>query len=70
MNYTIKNNIQQLLDKKGKSAYWLSQRAGISLPTVYSLTKNNTESIKFDIMANIAIALECSFDDMFTLVEK
>lgn len=61
--------IENLLEKKNKSMYWLAEKTGISYTTIYRLSKNRTELIRFDTLEKICIALDCTPNDILE-VEK
>ena len=58
-------NIDNLLKEKGKTRYWLSKKINLSYPNLKKLADNETSSIKFEIIENICIALNCSPNDIF-----
>ena len=60
-------NIENVLKSQNKSMYWLAEQTGISYPTIFNLSKNKTESIKFDILEKICFALQCTPNDIIHL---
>lgn len=64
----IKFKIEEVLENKDKSIYWLAEEADLSYPTVYNLVKNRTESIRFSTLSKIMKALEIEdFNKIMTL---
>lgn len=63
----IMNNIDKLLKEKNKTRYWLAKEIGMAYPNLCKLADNKTESIKFEILENLCIKLECTFDDLLTM---
>lgn len=61
---SVKNNLNELLEKKGKSLYWLAQETGISYPTLHKISKNETDSIKFIILESICKTLDCKIEEL------
>ena len=59
----MKNNLLVLLAKKGMTVKDLSEKTGLSMPTLYSIKNENCKSVKFDTINKICTALECSVDD-------
>ena len=64
----VKNNLSELLEKKGKSLYWLAQETGISYPTLHKISKNDTDSIKFSILELICKTLDCRIEELLEFV--
>lgn len=64
---SVKNNLNYLLDKKGKSLYWLAQETSISYPTLHKISKNETDSIKFKILESICNTLEISIGEFLEI---
>ena len=60
--------IQELLDERKLSKYWLWKRVDtISYQNLCRIINNETSSIKFDNLEKIVTALNCSFDDIFEI---
>lgn len=59
--------VDELLEKKGKSRYWLSKQTGITYANISRLCNNETVSIKFAILEKICVVLECSPNDILIL---
>lgn len=62
-------NIDNLLQQKGKTRYWLAKEVGISYPTMKYLADNKTEGTKFDTIEKICIALDCTPNDLLKLTK-
>ncbi|HDO9660873.1 TPA: helix-turn-helix domain-containing protein [Clostridioides difficile] len=60
MNIQINN----LLESKGKTRYWLAKQIGMTHQNLTKLANNKTESIKFESLEKICLALECSPNDI------
>lgn len=69
MKLPVRNNLIGLLEKKGKSLYWLAQETGISYPTLHKISKNETDSIKFSILELICKVLECRLEEFLEIKE-
>lgn len=65
----MKVNIDELLKKQGKSRYWLSKKINVAYTTMKKLADNQTESVKFQILEDLCLALECSPNDLL-IIEK
>ena len=51
-------NLKKLLKDKGKTLKWLSAETGISVNTLYSITKRDSTRISIDNISKIAAALD------------
>lgn len=60
----MKINIKTKLDEKGISRYELAQRIGVTYPTITSIYKGESTSVKFDILEAICKELDCSLDEI------
>ncbi|MDP4144178.1 MAG: helix-turn-helix transcriptional regulator [Bacillota bacterium] len=65
----MKINLNQILEKKGKTMYWLAEQTGIGYPNIFNLSKGKTTSVKFEVLELICNALECSPNDIL-IIEK
>lgn len=66
----IKNNLKEILEEKNKTLYWLAKESGISYPTLFKLSKNETDSIKFSILEKICITLNCKIEELLEINEE
>lgn len=60
----MKIKIDQVLDQKGRSRFWLSEQTGITYPNIRNLCNNTTSSIKFEVMQKICDVLDCNVEDI------
>lgn len=60
----MKINIQQKLKENNMTRYELAKRIGVTYPTIDTIYKGNSTSIKFEILENICKELNCSLDDI------
>jgi putative transcriptional regulator len=56
----MKLNIQDKLKEKNMTRYELAKRINVTYPTIQSIYKGDSTSIKFEILENICKTLECS----------
>ena len=63
----IKLNVLELLEKKGKTKYWLSMQLGINYQNVSNMVNNKTKSIKYENIETLCYVLECTPNDLFTI---
>ena len=61
----IKLNALALLEKQGKTKYWLYMQLGLSYSNFNRLVTNQTTGIKFDNLEALCDILECTPNDLF-----
>ena len=64
----LKLNIEELLEKKGKTKYWLWKQTKLTYSNFDNLIKNRTKSIRYENLEKICRALECTPSELFTIV--
>lgn len=57
--------IDEILDRMGKTSYWLSKETGISQYSMLKIIKGETDSIKFENIQKICKVLNCTPNDIF-----
>ena len=60
----MKINIKDILDQQNISRYELAKRIGVTYPTITSIYKGETSSIKLEILEAICKELDCIPDDI------
>ena len=63
----IKVRIDEILERKGKSQYWLANETGLSPLTISKLVKRKTRSIGFATLELICEALNCQPSDVLQI---
>jgi putative transcriptional regulator len=63
----LRIHIDQLLEKRGRTFYWLSKETGISHTTLWRLKKGRALGINFDTLEKLCTALQCQPGDVFSL---
>lgn len=70
----LKLNVLNLLEKKGKSKYWLfnqlNQLGNISYTNFNNIVMNKTNSIKYENIEKFCQILECEPNDLFLKTEN
>ena len=61
----MKLRIQEILNKKGKSKYWLYMQLGLSYQNFNRMVNNQTKSIRFENLKALCDILECTPNDLF-----
>jgi len=65
----IEAKLDEVLEKRGKSLYWLQQKTGFAYTTLWKLSTGKTESIKFEVLDKICDLLECEPGDILVRVK-
>ena len=63
----IKLNILNLLEKKGKSKYWLYKQLGMSYQNFNKMVKNETSSIQIARIEILCQLLDCTPNELFII---
>ncbi|MBE6792847.1 MAG: helix-turn-helix transcriptional regulator [Ruminococcaceae bacterium] len=58
-------NVLSLLEKKGKTKYWLYKQLGMSYQNFNKMILNETKSIRYENIEAICQLLECTPNDLF-----
>lgn len=61
----LKLNVLEVLEKKGKSKYWLYNQLDMSYTNFDNIIKNRTKSIKYSNIEKFCNILECEPNDLF-----
>ena len=61
----IRLRIKEILEEKGKSNYWLSQRLGMCYRNYHNIVTNQTSSIRFDTLELLCEILEVPVGELF-----
>jgi putative transcriptional regulator len=64
--HMIDIRIDQLLEKRGRSFYWLAKETGISHTTLWRLKKGKALGINFETLEKMCETLECQPGDMLS----
>ncbi|MBP3284393.1 MAG: helix-turn-helix transcriptional regulator [Clostridia bacterium] len=63
----IKLNALKLLEKKGKTKYWLYKQLGMSYQNFSKMLNNETLSIRYANIENLCLLLDCTPNELFTI---
>ncbi|MBQ9330926.1 MAG: helix-turn-helix transcriptional regulator [Oscillibacter sp.] len=63
----IRLNIADLLEKRGKTRYWLSKQMGLSYQNVCKMVKQQTRMIRLENVEILCQVLECTPNDLFVI---
>lgn len=63
----IETRIDEILEKRGRSFYWLSKHAGVSYSTLWRLKKGKALGINFVTLEKLCGALACEPGDLIKI---
>src|SRR5687768_266358 len=66
----IEIRIDQLLEERGRTFYWLAKETGISHTTLWRLKKGRAVGINFPTLEQICRTLSCQPGDVLRLAEE
>ena len=66
----IEVRIDELLDNRGRSFYWLAKETGISHTTLWRLKKGRALGINFETLEKVCKTLECQPGDVLSHKNK
>ena len=61
----VKLRIQELLNAKGKTIYWLGKQTGINPNQMALIVRNEIKLINLNTLDKMSEVLECNVGDMF-----
>ena len=65
----IRLNVLKLLEKQGKTKYWLYKQLGMSYQNFSRMVNNETKSIRYENIETICLLLNCTPNDLFEITE-
>ena len=65
----IRLRAQELLEKKGKTKYWLYKQLGMSYQNFSRMINNQTKSIRYENIETLCLLLECTPNERFEMTE-
>ena len=63
----IKLNVIEILEKRGRTKYWLNKQLGMSFQNFTNMVENRTKSISYKNIELLCDLLECTPNDLFTI---
>ena len=66
----IKLKALELLEKKGKTKYWLYKQMGMSYQNFNNMVNNKTKSIQYENIETLCILLECTPNELLEFIEE
>lgn len=63
-------NVKELLEKKGKSKYWLVKNMESDYVTIGAIIDSTSTSIKFETLEKLCTLLECTPNDIIKIKKE
>ncbi len=63
----IKLNALELLEKNGKTEYWLYKQLGMSYRNFKRMVTNETKSIRYENIETLCLLLNCTPNELFKI---
>ena len=65
----IKLKALELLERKGKTKYWLYKQLGMSYQNFNKMVNNQTKSIQYENIEAMCLLLDCTPNDLLEITE-
>ena len=65
----VKLKVLELLEKRGKTKYWLYKQLGMSYQNFSKMVNNQTKSIRYENIEAICFLLDCTPSELFEIGE-
>lgn len=66
----VKLCVLELLEKEGKTKYWLNKQLGMSYQNFNRMVNNQTKSISYSNIDAMCAIFSCSPNDLFEFTEE
>ena len=66
----IKLKFLELLEKNGRTKYWLYKQLGMSYQNFSKMINNETKSIRYENIETICLLLNCTPNDLFEITTE
>lgn len=66
----IKLRVLELLEKNGKTKYWLYKQLGMSYQNFNRMVNNQTKSIRCENIETLCLLLNCTPNELFEISEE
>ena len=65
----LKLKVKELLEKNGKTKYWLYKQMGMSYQNFSRMINNETKSIRYENIETLCLLFNCQPNDLFEFTE-
>ena len=59
----------ELLEKTGKTKYWLYKQLGMSYQNFNKMVNNKTKSIRYENIESLCLLFDCTPNELFEITE-
>ena len=66
----VKLKVTELLEKKGKTKYWLYKQLGMSYQNFNRMINKETKSISYENIEALCFLFDCTPNDLFEVSEE
>ena len=66
----IRLNVLEMLNKRGKTKYWLYKQLGMSYQNFNRMVNNETKSIQYENLEAMCVLLNCTPNDLLCITEE
>ena len=66
----VKLNVLELLQKQGRTKYWLYKQLGMSYQNFSKMIHNETKSIRYENIEAMCQLLHCTPNDLLEIIEE
>ena len=66
----VKLNLIPLLERAGRTKYWMNKQLGMSYQNFSRMANNQTKSIRYDTIETICLCLDCTPNELFLFEEE
>ena len=65
----VRLNALELLEKRGKTKYWLYKQLGMSYQNFNKMVNNQTKSIQYENIEAMCLLLDCTPNELLEITE-
>lgn len=66
----VKLRVLELLEKQGRTKYWLYKQLGMSYQNFSRMVNNETKSIRYENIETMCLLLNCTPNELFEITEE
>lgn len=66
----IRLDVLRILEKQGRTKYWLYKQLGMSYQNFNRMVNNETKSIRYENIEPMCLLLNCTPNDLFVITEE